>query len=101
MSGRWLSGGAGMSDEAVTAVVGVPAPVLRHLDFSDPPGDMTPERYETLLREAASDAPSEDVLADYLMISLGADLVESHGVDVATARTAVEGFAARLWSGRS
>jgi len=104
MAGKWLSGDPGEHvEQALAATVQAQTQDrdrggLRHLEFSDPPGGMDPERYEAVLRTFARAAPSAVALTGALLRSLGLDLVQSHDADPEAVYDAVTAFAARLWA---
>ena len=70
----------------------------RHVEFSDPPGDLSPERYEEMLREMAETADSLEDLGQAFVQALAGDMIFSHGVDPARASQAAMQFAARLYA---
>lgn len=101
MTWGWLSGpgvphGAlGLGVRTVTVPAGDGQ--VRHLDFSDPPGDMTPQRYEFLVRQLARDCPDLDVFTTALLAGLGEELTGCHGCDPAAVEKGVAEFAQRAW----
>jgi hypothetical protein len=70
---------------------------LPHLDFTDPPGGMTPEAYEEVLTGLATEAPSRDVYVLLLLTTLGTDLVEAHKVPAEVTLAKVTEFAEKVY----
>lgn len=102
---EWLSGPGvpqgelGVDQQAKIVVVPVEGDgELRHLQWDDPPGDLTPEQYENMMRERAREADSAGNLAIDLMPGLAGDLIFVHGVNPVNAVEAVLEFARRLYA---
>jgi hypothetical protein len=71
---------------------------LRHLEFSDPPHGMTEERYETMIRGYARETGSRERFVTPVLMWLGDELEQCHGVAPDQAGKAIREFAERVWA---